>query len=230
MFHIRKSQDRGYFDFGWLKTHHTFSFGDYFDPLHMGFRSLRVINEDYISKNMGFGTHPHRNMEIITVLIEGELSHQDSMGNGSKIIPGEIQYMSAGSGVTHSEFNSSKTLNAHLLQIWIEPDQKNTPPRYDQKKFLFEKNKFTLLVSKTGEEKSISIHQNIKLYHLFLDENKEVTYEMDPTRFGFVQVVSGEVDVGGNRLQSGDGARVENESNITFVGAKPTELLWFDLL
>jgi quercetin 2,3-dioxygenase len=226
----RESKDRGFFDFGWLKTHHTFSFADYYDPNFMGFRSLRVINEDYISRGKGFGTHPHRDMEIITYIVEGELQHKDSMENGSVIRPGEIQYMSAGSGVTHSEFNPSEAKDTHLLQIWIVPNEKSAVPRYDQKKIQRKKDRpFTLMVSNEGSEGSIAIRQDVRLYTAQWAEGTKAEYKLDPKRFGWIQVVHGDLQVNEKSMKAGDGAAINDENLLRFQTTQPTEFLLFDL-
>lgn len=229
---LRASRERGYFDFGWLKTSHTFSFGDYRDPNHMGFRSLRVINEDFIAPAKGFGTHGHNDMEIVTYVIRGSLSHKDSMGNGSSIHPGDVQYMSAGTGVTHSEFCESKTEETHLLQIWILPNQKGYTPRYNQKQFSRDQklNQLCLLVGDDGSGAPIEIHQDIKLYASVLPQQKSLTYALSPQRHAWLQLIRGQLSVGSTFLSAGDGLAVSAESNLTLHSMKgDAEFLLFDL-
>lgn len=230
---LRKAQERGYADHGWLKSYHTFSFADYFDPKHMGYRSLRVINEDVVAPGMGFDTHPHRDMEIITYVMTGELAHKDSMGNGSVIRPGEVQYMSAGTGVRHSEFNHSKENPVHLLQIWILPDQKGHVPRYDQKSFSREEKQgtFKLVVSPDGRDGSIAIHSNALIYASILNLGEKTSLDFSKTRFGWVQVALGEVKVNGKILSAGDALGIAEETKLEFEGTSqsPAEILLFDL-
>lgn len=231
---IRKSQERGYFDHGWLKSFHSFSFADYFDPKHMGFRSLRVINEDFVEPAQGFDTHPHRDMEIITYVLSGELAHKDSMGNGSVIKPGEVQYMSAGTGVRHSEFNHSKDTSVHLLQIWVLPDQKGHEPRYGQKNFpqSDKEGKFCLVVSPDGRDGSIGIHQDAYIYASILKSGQKIEREISKTRFGWMQVARGEVIANGEKLSQGDALGIAEESKLALEGASstPAEVLFFDLV
>lgn len=230
----RPSNERGFFDFGWLKTHHTFSFGDYVDRNFMGFSALRVINDDYIAQGKGFGTHGHQNMEIITYVISGELAHKDSMGNGSSILPGDVQYMSAGSGVTHSEFNNSKTDTTHLLQIWILPNVKGATPRYDQKQVSREskKNNLKLIVSEKGEENSIAIRQDAKVYASVLECGSQLTHHYQPGRHGYVQLISGSLQLNKDVvLNAGDGAFISDESSLKIdsTSDETAEFLLFDL-
>ena len=233
MIQIRNSEDRGHFDFGWLKTFHTFSFSEYFDPKFMGFRTLRVINEDWIRAGEGFPTHSHKDMEIITYVLEGALSHKDSMGNGSVISPGDVQYMSAGSGVTHSEFNHSKEGATHLMQIWILPSTKGAKPTYDQKRFSGEekKNKLKLVVSKDGKEGSIAVRQDVSLFSSLLFPDQVINYEFAPARFGWIQMASGSVTINGNKLTEGDGAAIGEEARIEIRSdsIEQAEFLLFDL-
>ncbi len=231
-FEIRKSGDRGSFDFGWLKTAHTFSFGDYHDPKHMGFRVLRVINEDFVSPGQGFATHAHRDMEIITYVISGALEHKDSMGNGSVIQAGDVQYMSAGSGVTHSEFNHSKSEDVHLFQIWIRPHQTGATPRYDQKHFApsQKRDQFCLMASEKGESGSISIRQNARIFCAEISAQKSLPFKIEENRFAWVQVVKGNGKVNGQALQSSDGLSVNEVSSLDFqAGPDGLEVLIFDL-
>lgn len=231
MIQIRKSEDRGYADHGWLKAYHSFSFADYHDPEHMGFRALRVINEDRIGANQGFGTHPHRDMEIITYILDGELEHKDSMGNGSIIKAGEVQYMSAGKGVLHSEFNPSKNQTGHLLQIWILPNQKGLQPAYDQKHYTREQklNQLKLIVSPTGEKESITIRQDAKIFASVLESQKTVVYDLNPKRFAWIQIAKGSLELNGKKLNAGDGAIVSEESLLRFKAETESEFLLFDL-
>jgi quercetin 2,3-dioxygenase len=232
MIEIRKSKERGYADHGWLKSHHTFSFADYYDEKFMSFRHLRVINEDYVDGGMGFGTHPHNNMEIITYVLAGELEHKDSMGTGSVMHYGEVQVMSAGTGVTHSEFNHSKKDRVHLLQIWILPDQKGLKPNYQQKNFSEKdkKNKLCLLASKDGRNDSLMIHQDVDLYSSILDSKKKLEFPLRPNRFGWIQVAKGSVKVNGQKLEAGDGAAVSKEKSLSFEANEKAEFLLFDLV
>lgn len=232
MMHIRKSEERGHADHGWLKAKHSFSFGDYYDPDHMGFRALRVINEDRVDPAKGFGTHPHRDVEIITYILEGALEHRDSMGNGSVIRPGDVQYMSAGSGVQHSEVNPSPKDGVHLLQIWILPEEKNATPRYAQIHFpnTDKTGKLRLVASKTGENGSIAVRQNMKLYASILRENETTTLTLEKGRHAWIQVARGALEVDGKRLEQGDGASIDAVEKILFTGKNPeTEFLVFDL-
>lgn len=231
MIQVRKSAERGHLNFGWLDTYHTFSFGEYHDPGFMGFRSLRVINEDKVQPGKGFGTHPHSNMEIITYVIQGELAHKDSMGNGSTIYPGEVQYMSAGTGVTHSEFNHSREQSVHLLQIWILPDQKDGEPRYGQKMISTaqKKNRLYRIVGQDGSGAPIEIHQDAVLFATILDAGKSVVHELAPKRGAWIQIVRGKANVQGQLLSKGDGAALVDESLIQIEAHEETELLLFDL-
>ena len=232
MITLRPAAERGHFDHGWLDTYHSFSFADYWDPKHMGFRSLRVINEDKVAPRQGFGTHPHRDMEIITYVFEGALAHKDSMGTGSVIRPGEVQRMSAGTGVLHSEFNNSPTELVHLLQIWILPGRRGLPPSYEQKNFSVEEklNRFRLIASPAGEEGSVTIHQDAKLSAAVIEKGNTVTYELGNGRYAWLQVARGEVTVNGKPLTQGDGAAIEDEVSIIVVGdADESEVLLFDL-
>lgn len=228
---IRPANERGHANHGWLDTYHTFSFASYQDRDHMGFRALRVINEDRVAPGMGFGTHPHADMEIITIVLEGELSHKDSMGNASTIRPGEIQRMSAGTGVEHSEFNSSDQKAVHLLQIWILPSQKGIEPSYEQKPFSMKdkKNHFKLVASPDGREGSVTVHQDVKLYDCDLENKKQVTYPLAKGRGAWVQVKKGQLQLNGVLLKEGDGAAIENESLLQFEAQKDSGFLLFDL-
>jgi quercetin 2,3-dioxygenase len=229
---VRPSEDRGPADFGWLKARHSFSFGNYYDPRHMGFRSLRVINEDRVAAGAGFPTHGHRDMEIVTYLLDGELEHKDSMGNGEVIRPGEIQAMTAGTGVLHSEFNPSEANPTHLLQIWLLPDKQGHTPRYDQKMFAREEklNQLRLVVSPDGADGSIFIHQDSKIYASILEVGKTVALDLAPKRHAWVQVARGEIAIGETVLKAGDGAAISEERKIEIKGlAETSEFLVFDL-
>jgi redox-sensitive bicupin YhaK (pirin superfamily) len=230
MLTVRRSEHRGHADHGWLKTYHTFSFASYFDPNQAGYRSLRVINEDWIKGGQGFGTHPHENMEIITYIIEGELEHKDSMGNGSIIRRGELQRMTAGTGITHSEFNPSDK-DTHLLQIWIYPERADLDPGYGQKDFsdLWKPNELTLLASQCGRQSSLIVHQDIDLYGGFLESGKQLEYPTALDRHTWIQVVKGAVIVNGTQLDAGDGVAVDEEKLITIDASEESEFLLFDL-
>ena len=232
MITVRPAAERGHFNHGWLDTYHSFSFADYWDPKHMGYRSLRVINEDKVAPHQGFGTHPHRDMEIITYVLEGALAHKDSMGTGSVIRPGEVQRMSAGTGVLHSEFNHSPSERVHLLQIWIQPERRGLPPSYEQKNFSTEEklNRFRLIASPTGEEGSVTIHQDARLSAAIIEKGNTVEYELGKDRNAWMQVARGEVSLNGKLLQQGDGAAVENEASVRVTGSgDESEVLLFDL-
>lgn len=231
MITIRKSNERGHFNHGWLNTYHTFSFDQYYDPRYMGFRVLRVINEDFVAPGRGFPTHGHRDMEIITYILEGELQHQDSMGNGSVIRPGDVQRMTAGTGVRHSEKNASETEPVHLLQIWILPDTVGLDPGYEQKLFTQDqkRNRLCLIASSDAGEGSVKVHQDVRLYAAVIDEGASVKYSTAETRYGWLQVARGTVEINGDRAEPGDGAVIVGESDIEIVANKPSEILLFDL-
>jgi len=229
---IRPSQERGKANFSWLESYHTFSFGGYSDPHHMGFGSLRVINEDYIAPEGGFNTHGHQNMEIVTYVLEGALEHRDSLGTGSVIRPGDIQRMSAGTGIRHSEFNASKTDPVHLLQIWILPDRNGIEPSYEQKNFAESdrQGKLCLLGSRDGRDGSIVIHQDINFYGASLKNGDEVIHSPQSGRSTWIQVTRGSIHLKGQTLQAGDGAAIDRESCIDLKGDAPqSELLLFDM-
>lgn len=231
MIQIRKASERGHANHGWLDTWHSFSFADYFDPEHMGYSALRVINEDRIAPGAGFPTHSHRDMEIVTYLLQGALEHKDSMGNGSVIRPGEIQRMSAGSGIKHSEFNASDSEEAHLLQIWIEPMQRGMIPGYEQKSFSIAQmhGNLKLLVSPDGQDNSVTIHQDARIYATHLRKNETLPYMAKADRRTYVHLARGEIKLNGNILESGDGAKTWDES-LTLTGlAAGSEALIFDL-
>jgi quercetin 2,3-dioxygenase len=232
MITLRPADERGQADYGWLHTRYTFSFADYYDPKHVHFRSLRVINEDHVEPGHGFGTHPHRDMEIITYVLEGALAHKDSMGTGSTIRPGEVQRMSAGTGVLHSEFNHSPSEQVHLLQIWILPERKGIEPGYEQKEFARESklNRLRLVAAPGGEEGSVTIHQDARLYGSILEAGKSVRHDLAKGRYAWLQVVRGEVSLNGTALKAGDGAAVERETALEITGRTPSsEFLLFDL-
>ncbi len=231
MITIRRSNERGGGDFGWLNSRHTFSFDTYNDPRFMGFRSLRVINEDWVKGGHGFPMHPHRDMEIITYLLDGELEHKDSMGNGSIIRPGDGQRMSAGTGVRHSEANASDTETAHLLQIWIMPDRSGHKPGYEQKSFpeAEKRGKFRQIAGPDGKDGSVTIHQDAKLYVSLLEAEQEVKHELGDGRHAWLQVARGTVELNGKSLNQGDGAAVSDEQKLVVKGASDAEILLFDL-
>ena len=231
MFKIRKSNERGFANHGWLRSFHTFSFADYFDKNHMSFGNLRVINEDYIAAEMGFGKHPHQDMEIITYVISGALQHQDSMGNSSIILPNEVQTMSAGTGVFHSEFNNSKTVETHLLQIWILPKEKQITPNYGQKSFAenFKENDFVLVVSGSGREGSIAINQDVEIFVGKFLANKEMFFAAKKDSKIWIQIISGNLLVNDLELESGDAVAILEEDLINIRAKKNSEFLLFDL-
>lgn len=228
---IRRAAERGHFDHGWLDTSHTFSFADYYDPRFMGFRALRVINEDKVAPGRGFGTHGHRDMEIVTYVLDGELGHKDSMGNGSVIRPGEVQRMSAGTGVQHSEMNASRTKPVHFLQIWILPDRQGYPPSYEQKAFSEEerRGKLRVLASPDGRDGSVTIHQDATLASALLSPGERVEHVIGEDRHAWIQVVRGAVEVAGERLSQGDGVAISGNGTVPIVGASEGEVLVFDL-
>jgi len=231
MIQIRSSNERGGGDHGWLKTHHTFSFADYWDPKWMGFRSLRVINEDWVAPNTGFPTHPHRDMEIITYVLEGKLEHKDSLGTGSVILPGDGQRMTAGSGIRHSEFNPSTNEPVHLLQIWIVPEKAALPPSYEQKSFpeSEKQGKLRLIASREASEGSVKINQDAKLYVSLLKPGEEVEHSFSAGRHGWLQVARGAVEMNGSKLSQGDGAAISDEKKVSIRGIADAEVLLFDL-
>ena len=231
MIAVRKSGDRGHFDHGWLETYHTFSFADYQDPQHMNFSVLRVINQDWVQPGKGFGTHGHRNMEIITYVLDGVLEHKDSMGNGSRIEPGDVQFMSAGSGVTHSEFNGSDETTVHLLQMWIIPARNGTAPRYDQKRFGDGERcgRLRLLVSPDGRDGSIVIGQDASLYGSILAAGESVEHRPPAGRSTWIHLARGSIALNDTRLDAGDGAGIRDEPRLTIAADEPSELVLFDL-
>jgi hypothetical protein len=231
MLAIRKADDRGHANHGWLDSHHTFSFGSYYDPRHMGVSNLRVINDDTVTPGAGFGSHGHSDMEIISYVLEGALEHKDSMGNGSVIRPGDVQRMSAGTGVTHSEYNHSKSEPVHFLQIWLQPNAMGLEPSYDQRHFPLEerRGRWVLLVSPDGRDESIATHQDALMYATLLEAGEQVEHSLAPGHRAWVHVARGEASVNGIALVGGDGARIEDEELITIEGRGATEVLLFDL-
>jgi quercetin 2,3-dioxygenase len=231
MLTIRRSEDRGYADHGWLQSHHSFSFADYYDPAHMGWGNLRVINEDLIAAGGGFGKHGHRDMEIITYVTAGALAHQDSMGNGTTIPPGDVQRMSAGRGVQHSEFNHTPDQSTHLFQIWIEPREKGIAPGYEQKSFaVTEKHgRLRLIASPNGDEGSVTIHADAMLYAGLFASHEAQTFPLNPARKAYVHIVKGSLAVNGQKLQKGDAAMLANESALTLDEGQDAEVLVFNL-
>jgi redox-sensitive bicupin YhaK (pirin superfamily) len=228
---LRPANDRGHARLSWLESFHTFSFADYFDPRHMGIGNLRVINEDVIAPGGGFPTHGHKDMEIVTYLLDGALQHEDSMGNGSVIRPGDVQYMAAGSGVRHSELNASDSEPAHLLQIWLMPDRTGVTPRYDQKHFSAEerRGRLVLVVSPDGRDGSIATHQDGLIYASLLAEGQSVSHPLATGRQAYVHLARGEVRVNGETLTGGDAVHVQGEREVNVEGAADAELLLFDL-
>ncbi len=231
MLNIRKSQDRGFADHGWLKSFHSFSFAGYYDPAHMGFGNLRVINEDRIAPGTGFGTHGHRDMEIISYVLQGNLAHKDSMGNVKGIPPGDVQRMSAGRGVQHSEFNHAPAETTHFLQIWIEPNVTGIPASYEQKRFddSEKRGQLRLVASPDGAQGSVTLHADASLRAGLFDGAEAADLQLDPTRKAYVHLVRGELDVNGRTLHTGDAALIENESRLSLANGHDAEVLVFDL-
>jgi quercetin 2,3-dioxygenase len=231
MITIRTANERGGANHGWLDTRHTFSFSDYYDPRHMGFRSLRVINEDRVAPGAGFGTHGHRDMEILSYVVSGGLGHRDSMGNGEVIRPHEWQRMSAGTGVRHSEMNASKTEPVHFLQIWLIPEAEGIRPGYEQKLFAPEEKsgRLRLVASRDGREGSLKIHQDVSVYNALLKGGEAVEHRLEAGRHAWLQVVKGTVELNGNKLGGGDGASVSEESKLTIRASDDSEVILFDL-
>jgi len=231
MLTIRQSNQRGHFNHGWLNTYHTFSFDQYYDPRYVGFRSLRVINEDFVAGGRGFPKHSHRDMEIITYILDGALKHEDSMGNGSVIRPGDVQRMTAGTGVRHSEINASADEQVHLLQIWIIPNADNLPPSYEQKAFTVDqrRNQLRLIASGNGSDGSVTVNQDVSLFVSILETGESVDYSIDQKRYGWLQVARGSVEVNGEQAQQGDGVVIVAESSLAIRALEPSELLLFDL-
>jgi hypothetical protein len=228
---LRKSRDRGYADHGWLKSFHSFSFADYYDPEHMGWGNLRVINEDRIAPGTGFGTHSHRDMEIISYVLQGNLAHKDSIGNVKGIPPGDVQRMSAGTGVMHSEFNHAPNETTHFLQIWIEPNTRGIPPSYEQKTFADseKRGRLRLVASPDGAEGSVLIHADARIWAGLFDGGENAALQLDAKRKAYVHVVRGELEVNGNKLGGGDAALLEKESRVQLSAGRDAEVLVFDL-
>jgi len=231
MINIRPASERGHADHGWLDSHHTFSFADYHDPAHQGFRALRVINEDRVQAGKGFGRHSHRDMEIVSYVIDGALEHKDSLGTGSTIRPGDVQRMSAGSGVAHSEFNASASEPVHFLQIWLIPAQRGIEPSYEQKTFPPSERRghLRLVASPDGREESVTIHTDAKIYASLLAKGESASLPLAPDRHAWVQVAKGRVRVNGRELAAGDGAALSDERSVTIESESDAELLLFDL-
>ncbi len=230
MITLRPSRDRGHANHGWLDSYHTFSFANYYDPNHMGFRALRVINEDQVQPGRGFGTHSHRDMEIITYVLEGAVEHKDSLGNGAVITPGEVQRMSAGTGIMHSEFNPSQTQPVHFLQIWIVPDRQGLQPSYEQRAFGEERQgKLRLIAAKDGRDGAVTIHQDADLYSAVLQPGEQVSHQLQPNRYGWLQVARGAASLNGYDLKAGDGVAVSDAELLTISTDTEAEILLFDL-
>jgi len=231
MIAYRRADERGHAQHGWLDSFHSFSFADYYDPQHMGFGPLRVINEDRVQPGMGFGTHGHRDMEILSYVLEGELSHRDNMGNGSVIVPGDVQRMSAGRGVLHSEFNPSPERPVHFLQIWIEPSARGIRPSYEQKRFeaADKRGHLALIASPDGRDGSVTIHQDAYVYAALLDGDERVTHDIAPDRRGYVHVARGSVPRNGAPLHAGDAAKLDGAATIALDAGSEAEVLVFDL-
>ena len=231
MIQIRKSTDRGHADHGWLDTYHTFSFGSYQDAQHSRFRTLRVMNEDWVAPGQGFGTHPHNDMEIVTYVLEGALEHKDSMGHGEVLRPGEFQRMTAGTGITHSEFNPSATEPTHLYQIWLFPERKGLEPSYEQKQFAESgrNNRLQLVASREAADGSLRIHQDARIYLSQLDTGREITVTLPSGRHAWLQVLRGSVTLNGQALQTSDGAAVSDESHLQIQATSTAEIMLFEL-
>lgn len=230
MIKIRRANERGHANHGWLNAYHTFSFGSYFSKNHMSFRDLRVINEDRIAPNNGFGSHPHEDMEIITYVISGELKHEDSLGNGEIIKAGEFQVISAGSGITHSEFNPSSNKETHLYQIWILPEKKGINPSYNQKIFVEDNDSnLTLIASNNGDKGSFKINQDVRLYHSKMLKGKTLKIPLDKSRYGWIQLVKGELSIEDQIAKAGDGVMISEVSGVNLEAIEDLEVLFFDL-
>ncbi len=228
---IRRSNERGHANHGWLDTYHTFSFADYYDPEHIGFRSLRVINEDRVAPGQGFGSHPHRDMEIITYVLEGALEHKDNLGTGSVIRPGDVQRMSAGTGISHSEFNHSPIEPVHFLQIWILPERTGLKPGYEQKLFRADekRGRLRLIAARDGRDGAVTVHQDAAVYAALLSPKAEVVHPLEPKRHAWLQVARGQVTLNGKKLDAGDGAAANEERLLEIEAAAESEVLLFDL-
>ncbi|MBI4820897.1 MAG: pirin family protein [Deltaproteobacteria bacterium] len=231
MLKLRPANQRGHADHGWLDTHHTFSFADYYDPNHVGFRALRVMNEDRVAPGRGFGPHPHRDMEIVSYVVAGALSHKDSMGNGSVITPGDVQRMTAGTGVVHSEQNASRAEPVHFLQIWLIPNERGLTPSYEQRRFedADKRGKLRLVASPDGAEGSVKIHAEARIYAAILDEGVTTELPLASGRHAYVQLVRGRLSLAGYSLAAGDGAALSDESVVKLTGIERAEVLVFDL-
>jgi len=231
MIMLRKSADRGFADHGWLKSRHSFSFADYYDPAHMGFGNLRVINEDRIAPGTGFGTHGHRDMEILSYVLEGALAHRDSVGTGATVVPGELQRMSAGRGVMHSEFNAARDADTHFLQIWILPSKQGIDPGYEQKAFADadKRGRLRLVASPGGRDGSLTVHADANLHAGCFDGDERATLPLVPGRLGYVHVARGALQVNGQALAAGDALLLRGESQVALAGGRDAEVLVFDL-
>jgi len=231
MIQVRRSNERGHADHGWLDTYHTFSFASYRDPAHTRFRSLRVMNEDTIAPGQGFGTHPHQDMEIVTYVLKGALEHRDSMGNGEVLRAGEFQRMSAGTGITHSELNPSSDQPAHLYQIWLFPKTKGITPSYEQRRFDPDgrRNRWQLVASPDATEDSLAIHQDAHIFLADLDSGEILTHPLSPNRYAWVQILRGTVSVDGTELSAGDGVAISSQNDLRIHGKTPSEIMLFDL-
>jgi redox-sensitive bicupin YhaK (pirin superfamily) len=231
MLSLRKSQDRGSADHGWLKSRHSFSFADYYDPQNMGFGNLRVINEDRIAPGTGFGTHAHRDMEILSYVLEGALAHKDSLGNGAAIVPGEVQRMSAGTGVRHSEFNHAADATTHFLQIWIIPDRQGIAPGYEQKAFpdSDKRGRLRLVAAPDGRDGAVTLHADASIYAGLFDAGERAELALDPQRLAYVHVVRGELSVNGQALAAGDAAQLDGETRLVIDHGRQAEVIVFDL-
>ena len=231
MITIRRGDERGKTRIDWLDSHHSFSFGDYYDPAHMGFRALRVINEDRIAPGAGFPTHPHRDMEIVTLVLSGALEHRDSLGSGEVIRPGDVQRMSAGTGIRHSEFNPSRTEPTHLLQIWILPEHTGLQPSYEQKRFdeAERQGKLRLVADRHGTDGAVTIHADTRIHAGFLPAGEKITHKLPLGRHGWLQVARGEVELDGQVLAAGDAAAIQGERTLGLMGRKDADLVLFDL-
>jgi redox-sensitive bicupin YhaK (pirin superfamily) len=231
MFRIRHADERGYFDHGWLRTYHTFSFADYYDPEHISFRALRVMNEDRVRPGHGFGEHGHKDMEIVTYVLEGALEHKDSLGNGEVLRPGEFQRMTAGTGIRHSEFNPSKTESVHLYQIWLLPERLGLEPSYEQKVIPAEQraNRLRVVASPDGRDGSLKIHQNAEILLSTLSSQAAVSHTFQPERHGWLQVLRGSVEANGHELTVGDGLAISEEPKLDIVAKEDSEVMLFDL-
>ena len=231
MIELRKSQERGHANHGWLDSYHSFSFARYYDPEHMGYSVLRVINEDVVAQGQGFGMHPHRDMEIVTYMLKGALRHEDSMGNGSVIKAGDVQRMTAGTGVTHSEFNASKTEAVHLLQIWLLPERNNLTPGYEEKHFEADKkrDRWCLIASRGGRQGSLHINQDVELFASVISEGKTLDYTMQEGRSLYIQVARGSLRLNGELLDAGDAAKIDTQQAVSLHALEEAEILLFDL-